>query len=78
MGAWFVHLERRMLRRSDAVITISPDFEPILAEWGIPAERVHVIENWAPIEDLPTRTRRNPWSAHHGPDDKRRLLQAGV
>ncbi len=78
LGAWFVHLERRMLRRSDAVVTISPDFEPILADWGVPAERVHVIENWAPLEDLPERPRDNPWSAQHGLDDKRVLLYSGT
>ena len=78
LGAWFVHLERRMLRSSDAVITISPDFEPILAQWHIPVERVHVIENWAPLEDLPTRPRRNLWSAEHDLDEKRVLLYSGT
>lgn len=77
-GAWFVHMEKRMLRRSDAVVTISPDFLPILHDWGIPDERVHVIENWAPLEDLPERPRHNPWSAAHGLDERRVLLYSGT
>ena len=67
-----------MLRRSDAVVTISPDFLPILREWGIPDERVHVVENWAPLEDLPERPRHNDWSAAHGLDDRRVLLYSGT
>ncbi|MCB1016508.1 MAG: glycosyltransferase family 4 protein [Acidimicrobiales bacterium] len=77
-GAWFVHMERRMLRRSDAVVTISPDFLPILRDWGVPADRVHVVENWAPLEDLPERPRANAWSAAHGLDDRRVLLYSGT
>lgn len=77
-GGWFVHMEKRMLRRSDAVVTISPDFLPILREWGIPDERVHVVENWAPLEDLPERPRHNDWSAAHGLDDRRVLLYSGT
>lgn len=78
LGEWFVHLERRMLKRSDAVVTISPDFRPILDEWGVPADRVHVIENWASLDDLPTRPRHNEWSAAHGLDDHRVLLYSGT
>lgn len=78
LGGWFVHLERQMLKRSDAVVTISPDFRPILDEWGVPADRVHVIENWASLDDLPTRPRHNEWSAAHGLDDHRVLLYSGT
>lgn len=78
LGEWFVHLERQMLKRSDAVVTISPDFGPILDEWGIPPERVHIVENWAPLEDLPLRPRNNDWSAAHGLDDHRVLLYSGT
>ena len=78
LGAWFVRLERSLLTHSDRVVTISPDFEPILAEWGIPAERVRIIENWAPLEDLPVLPRDNPWAVEHGLVDRRVLLYAGT
>ena len=78
LGAWFVHLERHMLSRSDAVVTISPDFEPILDSWGIAPDRVWIIENWAPLDDLPERPRHNEWSAAHDLDDKRVLLYSGT
>jgi glycosyltransferase involved in cell wall biosynthesis len=78
LGAWFVHLERQMLKRSDAVVTISPDFEPILEAWGIPADHVRIVENWAPLDDLPMRPRHNEWSASHGLDECRVLLYSGT
>jgi glycosyltransferase involved in cell wall biosynthesis len=59
-------LEGRLLRRSDAVVPISEDFQPILAEWGVPAERVHVVHNWAPVAELPLRPRDNELARAHG------------
>ena len=73
-GSVFRRIERRMLRESAAVVSISEDFLPVLRHWGIPEERLHVIENWAPLDELPLRSRRNPWSAEHGLDDKIVLL----
>ena len=78
LGQVFVRMERRLLSRSDAVVTISPDFEPILETWGIPRERVWIIENWAPVDDLPERPRHNEWSAVHDLDDRRVLLYSGT
>jgi glycosyltransferase involved in cell wall biosynthesis len=77
-GAGFVRMERRMLEHSDRVITISPDFEPILTQWGVPADRVRIIENWAPLDDLPALPRRNEWSGDHGLDEVDVLLYAGT
>jgi len=58
-------LERRLLRRSDAVVVISEDFLPQLRSWGIDESRVEVIENWAPIAELPLLPRDNAWAAEH-------------
>jgi glycosyltransferase involved in cell wall biosynthesis len=58
-------LERRLLRRSDAVVVISEDFRPQLRRWGVDGSRVEVIENWAPIAELPVLPRENAWAAEH-------------
>jgi putative colanic acid biosynthesis glycosyltransferase WcaI len=58
-------LERRVLRRSDAVVTISEDFLPLLARWGIGEQRAEAIENWAPVAELPVSARENAWAVEH-------------
>ncbi|MEK9645423.1 MAG: hypothetical protein VW547_07740 [Alphaproteobacteria bacterium] len=46
-----------MIRSSAAVVASTEDFLPHLREWGVDLARIHVIENWAPIEDLPVLDR---------------------
>jgi colanic acid biosynthesis glycosyl transferase WcaI len=78
VGNRFVALERSLLLRSDAVVTISDGFLPALEALRIPADKIHVIENWAPIEELPMRPRANEWSTEHGLAGKRVLLYSGT
>jgi colanic acid biosynthesis glycosyl transferase WcaI len=78
VGSRFVALERSLLLRSDAVVAISDGFLPALEELRIPAEKIHVIENWAPIEELPMRPRENEWAEAHGLVGKRVLLYSGT
>jgi glycosyltransferase involved in cell wall biosynthesis len=59
-------LERRILRGSDAVVVISEDFLPLLRRWGVDAARLSVIENWAPLAELPVQPRVNAWATEHG------------
>jgi glycosyltransferase involved in cell wall biosynthesis len=58
-------LEGHLLRRSDAVVAISEDFVPLLRRWRVPEDRIAVIENWAPLEELPVRPRDNDWAREH-------------
>jgi colanic acid biosynthesis glycosyl transferase WcaI len=78
LGSAVVNLEASTLRRSDAVVSISEDFAPQLREWGVPERRLHIIENWAPLAELPVLSRRNEWARQHGLDDKRVLLYSGT
>jgi len=71
-------LERRLLRRSDAVVVISEDFVPLLRRWGVDASRVAVIENWAPLAELPGLPRENAWAREHGLDGKPVFLYSGT
>jgi glycosyltransferase involved in cell wall biosynthesis len=77
-GALPRRIERQLLRSSEAVIAISEDFLATLEDWRVPAQRVHVIENWAPIEELPLRPRDNAWSRAHGLSGKRVVLYSGT
>jgi putative colanic acid biosynthesis glycosyltransferase WcaI len=78
IGNRFVALERSLLLRSDAVIVISDGFLPTLEELRIPAAKVHVIENWAPIDELPIRPRENEWAREQRLVGKRVILYSGT
>jgi glycosyltransferase involved in cell wall biosynthesis len=71
-------LERRLLRASDAVVVISEDFLPLLRRWGVDEARTTVIENWAPLEELPALPRANPWAREQGIVDRFVFLYSGT
>src|SRR5207247_2130626 len=65
-GKYFERLDRMVLQAADRVIFISPAFLEIARRWPGVAEKSHVIENWAPLPDLPVLPKDNSWSAAHG------------
>lgn len=78
IAAYYKRLEQGMLARSDHVVMISDDFR-IAIDWKrTKRERVHVIENWAALEEIPPRPKDNPWSRAHGLHDKLCLLYSGT
>ena len=78
IGNRFVALERSLLMASDAVVVISRGFLPALEELQIPADRIHVVENWAPIDELPSRPRANEWAVAQDLLGKRVILYSGT
>ncbi len=78
IGKYYQALDRRILRSSDRIILITEDFQPFIAKMGIAANRMRVIENWAPLEDLPLRQKNNPWAIEHGLADKFCFLYSGT
>lgn len=75
---YYKRLEQSMLARSDQVVMITEDFQIALDWRRTRRERVHVIENWAPLEEVPPRPKDNPWSRAHGLHDKLCLLYSGT
>ena len=78
LGGLLRWLEVSTLRQSDAIVAISPDFVPILDQWQISRDLVTVIENWAPLDEMPLRTHVNPWSSRHGLDGTKNFIYAGT
>lgn len=78
LGFYYKRLEFSMLKRSDHVIVITEDFLPILYQANIKQETIHLINNWAPIEELPVQPKDNPWSREHGLHDKLVFLYTGT
>jgi glycosyltransferase involved in cell wall biosynthesis len=71
-------IERQLLRFSDAIVTITKDFLPVLEDWGIEGSKCSVIENWAPIDEIPLRARDNHWSRTHGSNSEVVFLYSGT
>ncbi|HEY0967251.1 MAG TPA: glycosyltransferase family 4 protein [Opitutaceae bacterium] len=77
-GAWYRRLDAQCFARSAGIVAITEDFLPILAGFGVPAGKVSVIPNWAPLEELPQRPKQNDWTVLHGLADKFVFLYSGT
>lgn len=78
VGSFYERLEARLLTESDGVIPISADFSPILERMGVAQNRVCVIQNWAPLEDISPTDKVNPWSTRQGLADKFTFVYSGA
>jgi colanic acid biosynthesis glycosyl transferase WcaI len=78
-GGYYRWLEGRRLRRSDGVVAITGDFVPVLRrQFRVPADKITVIPNWAPLDSLPVQPKRTRWSEAHGLADKYVYLYSGT
>jgi putative colanic acid biosynthesis glycosyltransferase WcaI len=77
-GKYFISLDKASARRSDAIVVITSDFTKALTGWGVDPSRIHVIHNWAPLEDMPVRPRDNAWSRAQMLDHGLRFLYSGT
>ena len=66
IGRYYIRLERQLLKQSDQIVLITNDFRPLMQEWGVGEEKLSVIPNWAPLEDLMPKSRENAWSKKWG------------
>jgi glycosyltransferase involved in cell wall biosynthesis len=78
LAARFTRIERRSVRRSDAVVVITTDFLPLLETWGVDPARISVVENWAPLDEIAPLPKDNTWSREHGLADVPVFLYAGT
>ena len=76
--AYYGHLERHLLQRSDAIICIAQSFKDFLFEWGIPENKMYVIDNWATVRDIVPTSKRNAWAREHGVADRFCFLYSGT
>lgn len=69
--------ERWCSRRARAIVVITDAFVDVHREWGT-ADKVTVIPNWAPLDEIRPVERKNDWSVEQGLDDTRTLLYSGT
>jgi glycosyltransferase involved in cell wall biosynthesis len=79
VGKWYRHLDSRQFKRSSRIVTITEDFTPILSEeFGISADQIEVVPNWAAIEEIPTGDKNNEWAISHGLHNRFVFLYTGT
>jgi len=78
IGIGFRMYEELQLILSSSVIAITPDFVNHFPKRLMKPGSINVIENWAPLEELPLRPRSNGFSRRHGLDDKTCLIYSGT
>lgn len=79
IGRYYRAVEKRILRASNAVVVISQDFfDHLRHAFHVDAERIHVVENWAPLEDITPRPKDNRWAREHGLSDQTVVLYSGT
>jgi glycosyltransferase involved in cell wall biosynthesis len=78
VGRCFIALDKSSARHSDAIVVITADFRDVLMGWGIDVSRIHVIHNWAPLEEMPLRPRENDWSRAQGLGNGMRFIYSGT
>lgn len=78
VGRYYTSLEQANLRRADKIICITEDFRTTLRSWSIPADRMEVIENWAPLDELAPYSGPRLWVEEYGLKGKRIVLYSGT
>ncbi len=78
IGTYFIRKEYALLRKSDAVIAISEDFLHVLSRAGAADDKIHVIHNWAPLEELPLTSKSNAWSRAHNLENSFNFIYSGT
>ena len=78
VGALYQGKEKRFAKRANHIISITPDFIPFLRRIGVPADKITVIENWAPATEIQPLAYQNAWAQEHGFSSKRIILYSGT
>jgi glycosyltransferase involved in cell wall biosynthesis len=77
-GAYYERLEKRLLKKSDGVICIAPEFAKLVTDWGVEPSRVFTIANWAALDDVSPMDKDNEWARAHGVDRKFCFMYSGT
>ena len=71
-------INRRLVREADAIVVLGDRMKRrLVEEKGAPADRVHVIHNWADCEAITPGPKDNAFSRAHGLADKFVVMHSG-
>jgi glycosyltransferase involved in cell wall biosynthesis len=77
-GAVYRSKEKRFATRAGHIVSITPGFVPFLEGLGVPPEKISVIENWAPADEITPLPRENAWKQEQGLSGKKVVLYSGT
>jgi colanic acid biosynthesis glycosyl transferase WcaI len=79
IGRYYQFLESSAANRSAAVVIIADDFRNTLEkEFGVSGDRIHIVENWAPLDEISPRPKANEWARQQGLSDCDVVLYTGT
>jgi glycosyltransferase involved in cell wall biosynthesis len=78
VGTVYRGKEKRFAHRANHIVAITHDFVPFLERLGVSGDKITVIENWAPVDEITPLPRENAWKAEHGLSGKRLILYSGT
>lgn len=78
ISQYYLSLEKKLLKKGDAIVYISHDFAESSRTFNIETKRTEVIPNWASIENIPERPKRTTWSEAQGLADRFVFLYSGT
>jgi glycosyltransferase involved in cell wall biosynthesis len=74
----FQTLEKLVVSQSTSTVVIAPAFKTLLTAWGLSESKIQILENWAPLDEVPLFPRCNAWAAEHDLEDKPVFLYSGT
>ena len=77
-GIYYELLEKKLLQQSDSVICISDDFVEYVRNWKIPENKIHLIENWSPLDEITPMPKANAWARENGVAEKFCFMYSGT
>ncbi len=78
VGAFYRRLERNQMRTADHLVVITDRFLDQTDAWQIPRDKISVIPNWGPIEEIGCGAKDNPWAKRHGLGGEKTFLYTGT
>lgn len=73
----FSKLEQLAITTADAVVAIAPSLAAEVVKLGVDDANIEVIENWAPLDEIPQCDRNNAWAKEHDLVDQTVFLYSG-
>jgi colanic acid biosynthesis glycosyl transferase WcaI len=70
--------EKRFASRANHIVSITPDFLPFLRRLGVTDDKITVIENWAPVNEITPLAHDNAWKREQGLSGKTVILYSGT
>jgi colanic acid biosynthesis glycosyl transferase WcaI len=77
-GAYYESMEKKLLHQSDSVVCISDSFVDYVKNWGIEENKIHLIENWSPLDEITPMSKDNAWARENGVANKFCFMYSGT